>query len=285
MKRLIAVLLALLLLLTACGGEQAEKPTETQAPTYSNEGPEGILDDDAPTTIYKLMRVVSVDEEGVEQWHREFIYDANGFCTEEMEVSNAGTVTYRNVNTPDAQGRTASTLVTEASGMTYTIEYQYDDRGNMISQSNYVDGECVDSTQYTYDEHGNYLTLQQYYFQDLIMDYRFEYTYNEQGKQLTRDEYMNGELLSHVEMEYDEQGREISSQSTVAGGASQSRTVSTWEGLTETREYYGMDNDEAYLVSVITYDDHGNVILDQSQYAGGGFTMMEYTYEPFEVTN
>ena len=45
-----------------------------------------------------------------------------------------------------------------------------------------------------------------------------------------------------------------------------------------------MDNDEPYMVSVITYDDHGNVLLDQSQYAGGNFTMMEYTYEPFEVT-
>lgn len=284
MKRLFIFMLSIMLILTACGGENAENPTETQAPTYSNEGPEGILDDDAPTTVYKLVRVVSVDEEGVEQWHREFIYDANGFCTEESEISSAGTVTYRNVNTPNAQGQTASTLVTEASGMTYTIEYQYDDRGNMISQSNYVDGECVDSTQYTYDDHGNYLTLQQYYFQDLIMDYRFEYTYDAQGNQLTRDEYMNGELLSHVEMVYDDQGREISSQSTVAGGASQSRTVSTWEGLTETREYYGMDNDEPYMVSVITYDDHGNVLLDQSQYAGGNFTMMEYTYEPFEVT-
>lgn len=285
MKRLLPLLLAALLLLTACGGEEATEPTETQAPTYLGEGPEGILDDDTPTTVYKLMRVVSLDEEGVEQWHREFIYDANGFCTEEMEVTSAGTVTYRNVNTPNALGQTATTVVTEANGMTYTIEYQYDNQGNMISQSNYVDGEMVDSTQYTYDDHGNYLSLQQYYYQDLIMDYRFEYTYNDRGDQIIRDEYMNDELLSHVEMEYDEQGREIASHSTVAGGASQSRTVSTWEGLTETREYYGMDGDEPYMVSVITYDDHGNVILDQSQYAGGGFTMMEYTYEPFEVMN
>ena len=47
----------------------------------------------------------------------------------------------------------------------------------------------------------------------------------------------------------------------------------------------GMEMEDAYLVSVITYDDHGNVILEQSQYNGGGFTMLEYTYEPFEVTN
>ena len=51
------------------------------------------------------------------------------------------------------------------------------------------------------------------------------------------------------------------------------------------REYYGMEMEDAYLVSVISYDDHGNVILEQSQYNGGGFTMLEYTYEPFEVTN
>ena len=285
MKKLILILLALMLILTACDGAKAEKPTETQASTYSNEGPEGILDENMPTTVYKLMRVVSYNEEGVEQWHREFVYDANGFCVEEMEVTNAGTISYRNVNVPNDRGLTETTQITEANGLQYLIEYTYDEAGRVSSQSKYMDDVEVDSTRYTYDDHGNYLTLQQYYNGELVIEYAFEYTYNDQGKQLTRDEYMNGELLSHVEMEYDEQGREIGSRSSSFGGASQSRTVSTWEGLTETREYYGMEMEDAYLVSVISYDDHGNVILEQSQYNGGGFTMLEYTYEPFEVTN
>lgn len=289
MKKIIPFLLVVLLLLAACTAEDPAQTTdpsaETAAPTYSNEGPEGILDENAPQTIYKLVRVVSLDENGLEQWHREYIYDANGFCTEETEVSSAGTVTYRQVNTPNEAGLLGSCQVTDVSGLAYTIEYTYDNQGRVILQQTYSGGELTDHTEYTYDDQGNYLTLKQYYGGELVMDYEFSYTYNEKGDQLTRDEYLLGQLFSHVEFVYDDQGREISSTSSIAGGASQSRTESTWEGLTETRKYYGMGDTEPYMTSVITYDDHGNVIIEESQYSGGAFTMMEYTYEPFEVMN
>lgn len=285
MKKWIAVILTLMLLLTACGGEDASPETtlQTEAPTYSNEGPEGILDDNLPTTVYKLTRATSYDEEGKEQWHREYIYDSNGFCIEDSEVAS-GVVTYRNTHTPNAQGLTAETQYTDATGGISVIKYEYDANGRMTYQGNYQDGVLTDYTQYTYDEMGNYLTLQQYYAGELVMDYSFAYTYDSQGYMLTREEYMGAVMMSQVAFEYDSQGREIASTSTVAGGASQSRTVSTWEGLTETREYYGSGDEAPYLVAVITYDDHGNVILEQSQYAGGDYALMEYAYEPFEVT-
>ena len=285
MKKIIALFLIIMLLMSGCSDKTPDvtTPDETQAPTYSNEGPEGILDDNMPQTVYKLVRAVSVDEEGVEQWHREYFYDANGFCTEELEVSNAGTITYRQVNTPDENGRVGTSQVTEAEGISYTITYTYDDQGRIARQETSSGGEVTDYTEYTYDEKGNYLSLKQYYYDQLVMDYAFSYTYNENGDIIVRDEYLSGTLLSHVEITYDEQGREIASVSSIADGASQSRTESTWEGLTETRKYFGMGDTEPYMTSVITYDDHGNVIIEESQYSGGSFTMMEYTYEPFEV--
>lgn len=285
MKKIIAFLLIIMLLMSGCTDKtpDATTPDETQAPTYSNEGPEGILDDNMPKTVYKLVRAVSLDENGIEQWHREYFYDANGFCTEELEISNAGTITYRQVNTPDENGRTGTSQVTESGGITYTITYTYNSEGRIARQETASGGEVTDYTEYTYDDRGNYLTLKQYYYGELVMDYAFTYTYDENGKQVARDEYLFGELLSHVEFVYDDQGREIASTSSVAGGASQSRTESTWEGLTETRKYFGLGDTEPYMTSVITYDDHGNVIIEESQYSGGSFTMMEYSYEPFEV--
>lgn len=287
MKRIIPFLLTVVLLLGGCGNEGSEEttqqPTQTQEPTYSNEGPEGILDENAPHTVYKLVRMVSLNENGIEQWHREYFYDADGFCTEEVEISNTGAVSYRHVNTPDASGNIASTLLTDSVGLSYTIQYEYDDQGRVVLQETYTDGVLTDKTEYTYDEQGNYLSIKQYFGGELAMDYSFSYTYNENGDQLTRDEYLFSELMNHVEMTYDDQGREISSVISMADGTTASRTESSWEGLTETRKYFGMDEQTPYLVCVITYDDHGNVILEENQYEGGAVTMTEYTYEPFEV--
>lgn len=289
MRKIIPVFLILLLVLSGCGGKDAAEttaPTETTAaPTYSNEGPEGVLDEDAPTTIYKLVRMVCLSDNGIEYWHREYFYDVNGFLTGEMEVSSDGTVNYRHVNTPNEAGLVASTGVTEQWGASYTVNYEYDEVGNVIRQENVTDGQVVHYTEYTYDDHGNYLTIKQYYGEELVADYAFAYTYNEKGDQLTRDESFFGEVASRVEMTYDDQGREIASVSRGGDGKVQSRTESEWEGLTETRKYFDRDETEPFMIAVITYDDHGNMILEEDQYTTGGGTMFEYTYEPFEVMN
>lgn len=284
MKRLLPIILTLLLLLTACGGDGgAETTGAASEPTYSNEGPEGILDEKDTETVYLLVRMTSLEEDGTERWHREYEYDENGFLVSEREVSSAGTVTYSKQNTPDENGNIGTSEVTEQSGAQYTVKYAYDGFGRITLQETYSEGELTEYSEYSYDEHGNYLTLKSYYAGELVLDYAFAYTYNENGGQLTRDEYLFGELLSHVEMVYDEEGREISSTSSVAGGASLSRTESTWEGLTETRKYYGMADEVPYMTAVITYDENGNVILDQNQYEDGTTSMTEYVYEPFEV--
>ena len=286
MKRLFPVILILLLLLSGCGGEDVAEttaPGETVPPTYSNDGPEGVLDENVPTTVYKLVRMVSLDDKGLEQWHREYFYDASGFLTGEMEVSSTGTVTYRKSNTPNEAGLVAASDVTEAGGLSYTVTYEYDEKGNVTLQQSKTDGTVTDYIEYTYDDHGNYLTLKQSYAGELVADYVFSYTYNEKGSQLTREETFFGELACRVEMTYDDQGREISSVSLGADGKEQSRTESAWEGLTETRKYFALGEAQPYMTSVITYDDHGNVILEENQYADGTVTMMEYTYEPFEV--
>ncbi len=288
MKKILPLLLALLLL-CGCAGEGGAETTapgpEATEETYSNQGPEGVLDENAPKTVYKLVRKGCMNADGVALWYRDYFYDADGFCTQEMEVSGSGVVTFLSINTANDEGFTASSAITESSGLEYTVTYTYDSQGNVLRQETHMDGVLTEAIDYTYDAQGNYLTLKQYYAGELVLDYAFTYTYSGDGVLLTREETLFGELASHVEMTYDQQGRETASVSTGLDGTVLSRTESTWEGLTETRKYFAMEDTTPYMTSVITYDDHGNVILEENQYDDGTVTMMEYTYEPFEVMN
>lgn len=285
MKRLIPIILTLLLLLSACGGEDVTEttPNATQQPTSSITGPEGILEEKETETVYKLAKMTVMGETGEVRWYREYVYDENGFCMEEHETNNFGEMTYRRANTPDDQGRTAESHITEFGGRSYTIKYTYDENSRVTREETWENGAITDYTQYTYDEHGNYLTLQQYVGGEVTMDCSFRYTYDENGHQTSMEELLFGELNYRVEMTYNEEGKEISSVTTLSGGEIQSRTESTWDGLTETRNYYFGSETEAYMTSVVTYDTTGNVVFEQTRYGSEVTSMTEYVYEPFEV--
>lgn len=285
MKRLLPIILSLLLLLTACGGEDVTETTgnASEQPTYSNEGPEGILEEKDTETVYKIAKMTVMNENGEIRWYREYVYDENGFCMEEHETSNQGELTYRRANTADDLGRTAESQVTEFGGRSYTIKYSYDGQNRVTREETWENGEITDYTEYTYDDHGNYLTLRQYMGSELMMDYSFTYTYDENGNQTAMEESLFGELNYRVEMTYDEQGKEISSLTTLSGGEVQSRTESSWDGLTETRNYYFGGETEPYMTSVVTYDAAGNVVFEETRYSGSVTSMTEYVYEPFEV--
>lgn len=286
MKRLIPVILTLLLLLTACGGEEMTETTggaASEQPTYSNEGPEGILEEKDTETVYKIAKMTVMGETGEIRWYREYVYDENGFCMEEHETSNQGELTYRRANTPDELGRTAESQITEFGGRSYTIKYSYDDQNRVTREETWENGALFEYTEYTYDDQGNYLTLKQYYDGEVVMDYAFSYTYDEQGNQTVMEESLFGELLYRVENTYDADGRVVSSVTTLSSGEIQSRTESSWDGMTETRNYYTGEETEAYMTSVVTYDAAGNVVFEETRYSGEVTSMTEYVYEPFEV--
>lgn len=291
MKRIFALTLVLALLLSGCGGR--ETPVETTANDSQESTPairetensgegEGVLD---PTTEirYLIVKKIVTNDQGQELWGTEYTYDDTGFCTNEREYSNIGSASYSRTNSPDARNRIASSLYTQLDGSQYTVTYTYDDFDRCVREDvRYEDG-TEEYTEYTYNDKGQYLTLKQYIAGELIMDYAFSYTYDGLGNQVSMDEYLSGDLLYHVAFTYDEEGREISSVTSLVNGEIQSRTESQWDGLTETRYFYSGEDTEAFMISVFTYDDNGNVVFEESRQGDTVINRAEYIYEPFEV--
>ena len=126
-------------------------------------------------------------------------------------------------------------------------------------------------------------SLRQYIDGELAMDYSFTYTYDGQGRQVSMDEYLSGELLFHVALSYDAEGREIGSVTSLVNGEVQSRTESQWDGLTETRLFFSGEETEPFMISVFTYDDNGDVVFEETRQGDTVINRAEYIYEPFEV--
>ena len=290
MKKIIALTLALMLLLSGCGRE--EPPAETTLPPQESQpalqetaaptDAEGILDPDTEI-IYCLVKMIVTNDQGQELWGRDYTYDGTGFCISEREYSNIGSTSYSRVNTPDMLGRIESSVFTESDSSTYTVTYTYDSQDRCIREDvTYEDG-TLEYTEYTYNEQGNYLTLRQFIGDELVVDYAFSYTYDGNGNQVSMDEYLFGDLMYHIAMEYDEEGREISSVTNLVNGEIQSRTESSWDSLTETRLYFSGTDTEPFMVSVFTYDDNGNVVFEETRQGDTVLNRAEYIYEPFEV--
>ena len=295
MKRILPLILALLLLLSACGNEQPEETTlgGSKDPAATTEVPdtagseatgdaEGILDPDTEV-IYCLVKMIVTNDQGQELWGREYTYDNTGFCVSEREYSNIGAAAYSRVNTPDVLGRIESSVFTESDSSTYTVSYTYDEFDRCIREDIVREDGTKEYTEYTYNEQGNYLTLRQFIGEELVVDYAFSYTYDGSGNQVSMDEYLFGDLMYHVSMEYDEEGREIGSVTNLVNGEIQSRTESTWDGLTETRLYFSGQEQEPFMVSVFTYDGNGNVVFEETRQGDTVLNRAEYIYEPFEV--
>ena len=289
MKRILPLILALLLLLSACGGKNPEQtdPTgttgapqaaETTAPTDA----EGVLD---PTTEirYLLVKMIVTNDLGQELWGRDYTYDETGFCTQEREYSNVGDSAYSRVNTPDTLGRIGSSIFTELDSSQYTVTYTYDEQDRCIREDVLRESGEQERLEYSYNEQGNYLTLKQYIDGQLVVDYSFSYTYDGKGNQVSMDEYLFGELMNHVTTVYDADGRELATTTSLVNGEIQSRTESQWDGLTETRQYFSGDETEPFMVSIFTYDDRGNVVFEETRQGDMVLNRAEYIYEPFEV--
>lgn len=288
MKRIFALILALLLLLSACGKEEPaettlgaeiqENPTET---VNTGEG-EGILD---PTTEirYLIVKKIVTNDQGQELWGTDYSYDETGFCTAEREYSNIGTPAASRVNSPDMLGRIGSSLFTEQDSSQYNVTYTYDEFDRCIQENFLYEDGTEKMVAYTYNEQGNYLTIREYLDGELVMDYGFSYTYDGTGCQVSMDEYLFGDLLHHTAFTYDAEGREIATVTSLVNGEVQSRTESQWDGLTETRYFYSGEDTEAFMVSVFTYDDNGNVVFEETRQGDTVINRAEYIYEPFEV--
>lgn len=297
MKKAISILLILMLLLTACGGETGsqttEVPTEATLPgsgetvpateATADQGPEGVTDPPGDTvTVHVLTRMAQLDETGSQRWHREYEYDHLGRKAAESEYDSTGSLTYRQVFTYDEAGLCTASELHQGDAPVVTTTYVYDDLGRVVRQQSLEEGVVISTDEITYDEYGNQLTYKMYFGDELVYDWSYICSYDENGNLLTREEYSGGELVFTVECRYDSLGRPSETLTYRADGTLENRSTFAWEGTTEIRAYYDRE-DNLYLTSVTTYDDRGNVTFQENQYSGGTVTMTEYTYEPIEI--
>lgn len=290
MKKTLILLLTLSLLLCGCGKEPApETAASTDAPEVTEvteipEDQEAVTEPPAeiPTiTVTRQVRMAALNEDGEERWYREYTYDELGRLATEREVISTGEETYfATVSYADTEAG-LEIRFTDAQGNISTTRESRDEQGNVILKEFLLNDQVDYATTYTYDDDGNLLSEQTHYSEDPALP-RTEYTYDDQGNRTAQYEYDGEELTGWQEMSYDADGRCTETRSYGYDGELVSRTEHSWEGNTEIRSR--MDSDgNVYMVTLVTYDEEGNLLQQETQQDGYVISCTEYTYEHFEI--
>lgn len=183
---------------------------------------------------YTYNRMNMLVKEGIAGNYYEYVYDADGFVASQRQYRDGivweireysyayGLVTECKKNNFDNNGNLYSTTIetydqygnqtlsrttyqdkTMAASETH-YEYTYDDKGNMLSNDFYRDGQFMYGYTYTYDADGNCTSERA----DGELQYESDYTNG--GKNVTTTTYKDGnEVSAIIEYEYDEQGNEL----------------------------------------------------------------------------
>ena len=249
MKKLILILLALTMLatFTACGkngGASGETETKwlVESETY-------VYKDSAWGTVTtdftydeKGNLLTTSQMAGDEKMEAAYTYDKNGFCTR-IEMTQ-GITTMRYEITNNKNGNRTKTELYNGNLLMQSINYTYDDDGNLLTQEN-ANSSYTMVTKYTYDEQGNMLTA---------------------------TTLVNGTVSSKITLEYDSEGRQIRSVTTDAKGNVTDTVDATFEGNVETQVAKDA-NGNVTGTTVKTMDEHGNVVAIE---VSG--TSNDYTY-------
>ena len=137
MKRIFALFLALMLLLSACGKDEPVGTTngtqETTAPSVSesvsNGEGEGVLDPDTEIR-YLIVKKIVTNDQGEELWGTEYTFNDKG------------------------QYLTLKQYIGGELIMDYGFAYTYDGNGNQVSMDEYLSGDLLHHVTFRYDESG-----------------------------------------------------------------------------------------------------------------------------------
>ena len=153
--------------------------------------------------------------------------------------------------------------------------YEYDNRGNMLSQIYYnKNGTVTSSYSYTYDDRGN-LLCEIYYSSDGTINRKFQYTYDQKGNKVDEFLYYGSDDTTHRSYTYDKQGNMLSSSTFAEDGSIASQQIYTYDkkGNKTSEAFIKADGVESYRKEY-TYDSHGNV-TGMTQYDKGELARIE----------
>lgn len=288
MKKTLLTFCVLALLLCGCASPAAQHGTapDTVAATAPEipEGQEAVTEPAqtaAQEQVYLLSQMTKLDENGTALWHRQYRYDTLGRLSSVVETASDGsdssTVTY----TYSADATSREQCGTDAAGNAYTIHETLNE-ANQVTWSEYIqENIAVSVTTYTYDAMGRLSTEETRYSEDSSV-LRIEYSYDEQGNLLDQYQYLDAQLAGWEETSYDADGHRTQICYYDADGMPISNIICTWEGNTEIRSYSGSDSLRAVIIT--TYDDHGNILREETQQDGDVISCVEYHYESVTIS-
>ena len=286
MKKLIIFLLSLLILLCGCGKEEmpTEPPVQETEEIIEVTGPEAILDPEDMTEplptefVLRLVRKTALTGSGQESWHEEYHYDDYGREKLTEEYMEGAVICSTSVTYTDS-GR--ELLYSYPEGRTVTVREELDEAGNLLSREFIEDGEVEYRTDYTYDDQGrllSYTTVYTYEGSPLSCTYE----YDDRGNQVMVYEYTGDELMGKTQREFDDQGRKTKAVYTDMLSDWGYTYVYTWEGTTETAVQYDSDGAESRK-TITTYDESGNILVQETWQEDVMVSRLEYTYEEIEI--
>lgn len=260
MKKL-STLIALLLLLTACG-------TGPEPTTVSTEATDLLPTQPQTKTVY--VRSSSTTQTGNTVTRTDYLFDAHDQVTQ-VQVYTGDALTQEYQVTCDDHG---NYILWQSDSS--RIEYAYDDQGALLGYYAYTGDTLISSTEYTL-EAGLCTSITQT-MAGHAMEHRTTLTYDDHGTLTRQDSFLNGTLLDYCVYTLGEDGDTTSTTTYLADGTL-SRTVTyRYEGSTVT-----MEADDGSRTEQV-YDDHGN-LLSQTEYAADGTvtTHQTNTWKPIQV--
>lgn len=242
LKKIICILLtALLLLLTGCAQEPAEDVT-----WYIKEQVRTFFGTQTTHSVYEYNQ----------DW-------STGSITTYVDGELESTVTYE---------RTETGYITRGTqdGVEDVMELVItrDEAGNAIRTEQYLNGQLSSTAEATFDGQGNMLTYDTHVVgPDLYLHQETEYDAKGNKTKVTVD---NGYGLTVTEYVYDSQNRLIKESSP----ESNAWTEYAYEdsGKLETALIYG-ENGELTNKRISTYDDYGNLLLQETYDADGNIVL------------
>ena len=294
MKRGLACLFAVCMLLSACASENTQ---DTAPDTKLTEPETTVTTETVPTEpqlrwetrqVFLCVRQTMTQHDGSGSSAQEFEYDEYGNRSSMWPLEPSGE---RGLNhteySYDQMGNLISSVSVDAQGNAGSrYEYTYDENGNVLSELYYnAEGVVSAETYYVYNADGwiTGKTEKAYYF-DPARTYQYAFAYASDYSACTVSSVMDGEAVGYTNETYDADGRVTRADNYAQDDSWKSTITYAYDaaGNILKEEHYTKNDLQADYDIIYTYDENGCLISKNVDYYYG--YIMEYTYETFEIS-
>nr|WP_295945331.1 hypothetical protein [uncultured Agathobaculum sp.] len=225
--------------------------------------------------VYLVSSKMEYGSHGELEARSEYTYDDYGNKTSEDKYNSENNL----IDTIRYEYDENKNLIREAGENSSTIEYIYDDTGNMIETRYNVGSDNEWLQTFVYDDSGNQIMRKD-------MDGRHvEFIYDADGKMIRRIDYTSdGEEDSRQEYGYDQAGNQISEQWYRDGSAKMLNLSSYNEKNQLVQVSYCTSNGTVIEYETYEYDENGNLI-NSTYFDRDNFIVswVDYTYDVYKV--